>query len=241
MRAVLTIALLALLLFACGGETVPGTAQAPDQASGPVVTTEGGTVSDSPSVRSAPAASYTEKLQLLLDKNAKVKSYSFYYIDSTTQLQADQWFVKGNQALVRLYEPNYWNRDEWVDTVYRDFAAGKAVGYCENWQQVRCTDNNRPFPIVFGTFEKKLPIYWITQIPGSAQVIGSETIDERFVTKVVWEDGGKSYTMWMDNTFGLPMKVRIEGGREPEEYYYKDISINSVRDEMLGHQFVKRG
>lgn len=242
MMKLLALVPMLLLIVACGSSTPPvaPSTGAPAPGVAPVVTTEGGTVAESPQVRTAPAASYTEKLQQLLDKTQKVKSYSFYYVDSTTQLQTDQWYVKGDKAMVRLYEPNYWNSDEWVDTVYLDMAVRTATGYCENWQQVRCTDNNRKFNIVFGTFDKKLPTYWITQIPTTAQVVGSETIDERFVTKVQWAEGGKTSTVWMDNTFGLPVKILIEGAGE-QMFYYKDMAFNAVKDEVLGHQFVKRG
>lgn len=242
MKQLLMIIALAVLLAACGGAETAPAAPAPGAPSTPIVTTEGGTVAESPQVRTAPAASYAAKLQELLDKTQKVKSYSFYYIDSTTQLQTDQWFVKGDRAAVKLYEPNYWDREEWVDTVYLDFAAKTAVGYCENWQRVRCTDNNRKFNIVFAPFDKRLPTYWLTQIPTSAEVVGSETIDERFVTKVQWNEGGKTYSVWMDNTFGVPMKVWIDSGSgKPQEYYYKEIAFNAVKDEMLEHRFIKRG
>ena len=237
MKAILPIILLTVVLISCGGT---GVAPNVPEAQPPQQPIAEPSAPEQPQ-RTQSAASYTAKLQELLDKTQKVKSYTFYYIDSTTQLQADQWFVKGDRAAVKLYEPNYWDREEWVDTVYLDFARRTAVGYCENWQKVRCTDNNRMFTIALAPFDKKLPTYWLSQIPAEAQVMGSETIDERFVTKIQWTEGGKTYTMWMDNTFGIPIKVLIEGGREPEEFYYKDMAFNAVKEEMLVHQYVKRG
>ena len=232
MKRIAIVLSFVLLLAACGGS---GT------VAGPAVSTANGVVADNPPVHTAPAAAYAKDLQDLLDKTQKIKSYSFYYIDSTTQLQADRWYVKGDKARIELYQPNYWNANEWVDTAYVDFTQHTAAGYCENWQQIRCVDNNRQFNLVFSPFDKKLPMYWLTQIPPSAKVVSSESIDQRFVTKVQWTDGSTTYSLLLDNTFGLPIKVKVEGQGEPQEYYFKQMAFNAVKDEMLSHAYVKRG
>jgi outer membrane lipoprotein-sorting protein len=44
--------------------------------------------------------------------------------------------------------------------------------------------------------------------------------------------------MWVDDYYGVPMKVRVTSSGTTSDYQFEDIAFNSVEDADLEHGFV---
>ena len=52
-------------------------------------------------------------------------------------------------------------------------------------------------------------------------------MDERSVVKIKYQDGSEETEMWLDETYGVPLKVVVNSG---ETYMFKDFQFNTLSD-----------
>ncbi|MBI4738646.1 hypothetical protein HY772_03655 [Candidatus Woesearchaeota archaeon] len=176
---------------------------------------------------------------LLAKQGLKVKSMIFMYQDPQNKPEKDRYFIKGEKMKIALAQLDHITDNIYVNTIYLDLSTQEAVGYCEA-KMYRCKDPNKPFPVPLSKYERKTPVDWITGIT-YAEEIGSETIDNRGVTILQFEDDGSTVKMWLDVFFGVPLKIQVANGTIVDEYIFEDISFNSVTDDQLVHKTFENG
>ena len=257
--AVLVIAML-LALGACtkvskeetpqAQEPIEAPQEVPQEPEQPVVTktvttTTPKTTTPTKTVETQPASDYTDKkVKGLMQKaEQKTTSYAFYYQTSANwDLIRDQYFIKGDKMKVKLFEVNFYNRQHYFDTVYLNMADKTGLAYCENRDQVRCTDQNREFTVAYEDFVIKTPLEWIEEVPKDAKWTGTEQIDSRAADVIEYERGdGTTVRLKVDAYSGVPREVYIYRGDVEnvlEKYAFRDLAINSVKNSDIEHQFI---
>ncbi|MEM2915766.1 MAG: hypothetical protein QXT19_00160 [Candidatus Woesearchaeota archaeon] len=187
-------------------------------------------------VEAKPVPTVAKELQELLAKaDQKVKSYSYLELIIPTKQQPDKFYVKGTKVKIKLYEYEPYIPETYFDTVYLDTATKTAVGRCENKR--RCIwpqgDNTKKTwtDLDYNKYLTKTPYEFVKSVPPTATILGPELYDERTVTKIEYEEGGKLVQMWIDDTYGIPRAVRIVPSSGPElNYKFNDLQFNTLTD-----------
>lgn len=144
------------------------------------------------------------------------------------------WLVKDGQVTktkIKKYEESYYVRAGYYDTVYVDLK----VGCCED--PARCKSHNvdntgQKFDVDVSSLNMiKSPIEWIKEVPANAQIVGPQTFDQRSVTFIKFDRDGTEVQMWVDSTYGLPLKVvEVKNGQENKIQFndpiYNDLAEN---------------
>jgi hypothetical protein len=185
-------------------------------------------------VKPVPTAS--KELQALLSKaDQKVKSYAYLELIIPTKQQPDRFYVKGTKAKIKLYEYDPYVADTYFDTVYLDTAAKTAIGRCESNR--RCVwpqgDNRKKEwkDLDYSKYLTKTPYEFVKSVPPTATIVGPEVSEERTVTKIEYEEGGKLIQMLIDDMYGIPRSVRIVPSSGQElNYKFNDMQFNSLTD-----------
>ncbi|MFC1742072.1 hypothetical protein ACFL3V_06050 [Nanoarchaeota archaeon] len=178
-----------------------------------------------------------KKMTALLDKHkGRVSSMSYMYQDQTIKPEEWKTWIKGDRMHVELREMDNIKEDVYIDNIYIDLSSNKAEGYCER-NVYRCADPNSPVSVKYAKYYKKTPLQWIQDVT-YAEKLAEEQMSMRTVWKVRYEEDGGTVTMWIDDYYGLPMKVVVKKGGITNEYIYEDISFNSVDDEDVEHRLI---
>lgn len=240
---ILIIALLAISIAGCQKQAVTPVQQ--NQPSQPAAqaqqpTTSGNTAATPTETPVAPTPAETvpgKTMGVILKKliglaDQKVKSYSFYYAPPPDNLARDRYFIKGNKIHILGYSVNVMRHSDYYDNVYLDTSTKTGVAYCLSLD-TRCRQQGQAFEIGYDEVMIKTPYQWIKDIK-YGDVTGSESIDDRLTKKVQYEANGVKYTQWIDETYGLPLRVLVEKpGKEPQQYDFKDMAYNGVSDDEL--------
>lgn len=165
----------------------------------------------------------------------KLKSYQYLELILPDKKQPDTLFVKGTKIKVRLFEYDPYVPDTYFDTVYLDTVAKTALGRCEN--RKRCIwprgDNTKKewTGLSYDQYRRKTPYEWVKQVPAAARILGPEIHENRGTTKIEYDDAGKLVQMWIDDTYGVPLEVRIvtSDGQETR-YLFNDMQFNHLSD-----------
>lgn len=180
--------------------------------------------------KKAPSTEVTAEVKEILERaDKKVKSFSYYYSEPPTLTAADKFFVKGTKMMIKLYEPQQFDKRIYFDTVYLDTAAKTAVAYCEDPSDVRCPDKSREFDVDYDDYFRKTPYMWVKEIT-YAQKIGEEQLDQRDVDTLQYEEGGKTVTVWVNTFYGLAQKVVVEQGGSEHMCLFTDLNVNKLDD-----------
>ena len=165
----------------------------------------------------------------------KAGGYEFLYAPPPENLARDNWHIKGNKIVINLYEENVVQSDLNYDTIYLDTKIKDIVAYCEDERSPRCPDADKKHYPGYDESMIKTPYQWVKEIK-SGEIVGSEMLWDRKVEIVEYMVDGTTYKQWVDGFSGLPVKVRIyEPGKDPVEYQFRDLAVNSVTDDILEH------
>jgi len=226
MKKILSILLILTIVFLVGC--------AKEEAKVETTTPSAPTTTTTPETVAEPA-DYDPKVQRLIDKfNDKVKTYSYYHTYKGKEQKLHKYFIRldHNKVKIELYEINRYKKETYYDSVFLDMDKQIARGYCLDDRKARCDDTFREFKLNYGDWLVKFPHEWIEDIPSSAKVITSETLSQRKANVIAYEKNGKLHKIWIDVTFGLPMKVQIEKPEDTilEMYEFKDMAVSGLTE-----------
>lgn len=175
------------------------------------------------------------ELKELLEK-ADRKLTSMVYLYGSPENEGrflDTYYVRGDKMKVKLYEGNYYMRQDYFDTVYLDTSKKTATGRCEN--RKRCIfpdlDNTgRVFAVNYDDYRRKTPYEWLQDIT-TPEIIGPEIVDKRSALKIKYPKGETTVEMWMDNTYGVPLQIKIlQPNDEEEMYQFTNWQFNTLKE-----------
>lgn len=171
---------------------------------------------------------------LLETADRKLQSMRYLYAGPTTQNRfLNTYLVKGKYIKVDLYEVDPYVIDSYFDAVYLDTDAKTATGRCED--KKRCISTNvdntkKIFNASYDDYRIKTPYEWVKEI-SFAEIVGPEVMDGRSVTKIKYHDARSSTEMWVDNTYGVPIKLVITYDDSTKEtQQFKDYQFNTLAD-----------
>jgi len=174
--------------------------------------------------------------ELLTKHEGRVKSLKYMYQDATMKPEEWETWIMGNKMHVKLREMDNIKGDVYIDNVYLNLATNDAEGYCER-NVYRCADPNSPVDVQFRKYYRKTPIEWIQEVT-YAEKEAEEQMQQRNVWKIWYEKDGEKTTMWVDEYYGVPVRVEVRSGGVKSEYIFEDIGFNAVDDSDLEHAFV---
>ncbi len=163
--------------------------------------------------------------------DSKVKSYSFIYVAPPDYLARDTWFIKGNKIRVNLFDVEYFQRENYYDTIFIDAEKKAAAGYCMSEDESRCPVKNKQLILDYNEVMIKTP-YQIIKLMPYGEVAGSEVLWDRMFQVVKYKKEGITYKVWADSYSGLVAKQALynEDGDEIEKYEFRHIQINNIDD-----------
>jgi hypothetical protein len=184
-----------------------------------------------------PAQVMSKDMKALLQKHVgRVTSLKYMYQDQTNKPEEWETWVTGSKMHVKLRELDNVRGDVYVDSIYIDLASKSAKAYCE-MKVYRCADPNSAVDVNFNKYYRKTPIEWIESVT-YAEKLAEEQMQMRTVWKIQYTDGPKTVTMWVDDYYGVPVKIRVAEGGAVNDYNFEDIAFNSVEDTDLDHNYV---
>lgn len=177
----------------------------------------------------------------LLELNSKVTGIKYNYQDITIRPKVYTISIKGDKIKVEIPRDTIENPDYRYTTIYLDTESGDSVAYCEDRDDFYCPDPNKPFDIDYDEYYKKTPYAWLEKLrqADEADVVAEETIDKRKVMKVAAMDSGVQTEYWIDNYYGMPLQVIVDGNKEEGFYYFREMAFNKVKDTDVEHQFIE--
>lgn len=251
------IGILAVLLFvvACAPQQAPETEPEPAPAQPEPVAPEAEpavtvvapeptpTAGPSPEKEEEPAPTQLSKeLAALLKKaDQKVKSYRYLLGEPPNNLLLDTYYIKGSKIKIDLYEYDPYDLAEYFDTVYLDDETSTAVGYCKSRQrcQSKELDNTvRTFELDYHKYRKTTPYEWLKEIPDTAKIVGPQVHEARSTTLIEYDTDGAVVEMWIDDTYGLPVKiVQTDASGEKKTWNFNDFLANTLTDADISPPF----
>lgn len=237
MKYATIITLLLLILAACTQAAPPATPEpaAPTAPTAPTAQPPAAAPGPTP-VEVKPMPTSSKELQDLLSRaDQKVKSYKYLELILPDKKQPDTVWVKGSKIKIKMYEYEPYDPATYFDTVYLDTAAKSIIGRCES--NKRCItireDNTKKewTDLDYDKFRPVTPYERLKQIPTIAAITGPEVHESRSTTKVEYDEGGKHYIAWIDDTFGIPLEIQVmTSDGERTTYKYNDPQFNTVTD-----------
>lgn len=193
---------------------------------------------EEPEEEPAPAKVPSKQIQELLQKHVgRVTSLRYMYQDQTIKPEEWETWVTSDRMHVKLREMDNLREDVYIDNVYLNLVSNTAEGFCER-TVYRCADPNSPEEVNFKKYYRKTPFEWIKEVT-YAEKESEEQMQQRNVWKIKYTEGSKTTTMWVDEYYGIPLKVRVADGSVVNEYIFEDIGFNSVDDSDLEHHLIR--
>ena len=165
-----------------------------------------------------------EAIKTIVDKaDRRTESMAYLYGSPETEGRfMDTYNIRGTKIRVDLYEDNYYVTEGYFDTVYLDTTTKTAKGQCLNGRRcisAQVDNTGKLFDADYDEYLRKTPFDWAKDIKPTSEVVGPEVVDRRSVTKIKYEDGNKTVEMWLDDSYGVPLQVKIVYPNETEELY----------------------
>ena len=194
---------------------------------------------DEPEPEPEPAKVMNKKVAELLQKHVgRVNSMRYMYQDQTIKPEEWETWIKGDRTHVKLREMDNIRDDVYIDNIYFNTATQTAEAYCER-PVYRCVDPNSPVDVNYKKYVRKTPFDWINEIT-YAEKESEEQMQQRNVWKLVSKEDGKTTTMWVDEYYGIPLRVIVQEGSSVNEYIYEDIGFNDADESDLEHGFISK-
>jgi hypothetical protein len=180
-----------------------------------------------------------ETIQKIVDK-ADRRTESMVYLYGSPETEGrflDTYNIRGTKIRVDLYEDNYYVTEGYFDTVYLDTVAKTAKGQCLNGR--RCissqVDNTgKLFDADYDEYLRKTPFDWVKEIKPTAEFVGPEVVDRRSVSKIKYEEGDKTVEMWLDDSYGVPLQLKIIYPDDTEELYsFTNAEFNTLEEKDM--------
>ena len=184
----------------------------------------------------APTKAVSKKVAELLKKHSRVTSMNYLYQDRLNYPMEWPTYVKGSKMAIDLRELEEIDNDVFISKVYLDTSSKSAKAYCES-KVYRCKDPNQALDVTFAKYKHKTPLEWIKEVT-YAESAGEETMQQRLTVKITYEEDGKQVSMWVDDYYGIPMRVEIKDGSDVKKYIFEDLAINAVSDSDITHQLI---
>ncbi len=190
-----------------------------------------------PEPETAPVKEPSKKVKDLLSKHSRVKSLHYMYQDPLNYPAEWPTWIKDNKMHIDLRTLDQVNSDTYVNQVYLDKASKTAVGYCES-NEFKCKDPNQAVKVKFAKYNRKSPIDWIEGVT-YAEIETTETMQQRTVVRLAYtDDKGAKVVMWVDDYYGVPVKVEVTKDGDKKRYVFEDLAFNNVEDSDLKHQTI---
>ncbi len=240
MKYTVLFVILVLFLVACS-PAQPAEPAAPEPAapeptvaapaSEPVVIQPGPTP-----VEAKPTPAISKELDALLKKaDQKIKSYQYLELILPHKKQPDTISIRGTKIKITLYEYDPYIPGDYFDTVYLDTSTKTIIGRCES--QKRCiwprgdSTTQEWTDLDYSSYRPKTPYEWVKEVPHDAEILGPEVHDKRQTTKIQFSEAGKITTMWIDDTYGIPLEIVVKPSTGEEVIYkFNDPQFNTIVD-----------
>jgi len=173
----------------------------------------------------------TEEIKAILDRvDEIVRSYSYLYALPPSEISGSMIYIKGNKMKITLKETSVYGFQDYIDTIYVDFVAKTASGYCEDARIQACANKSKKTVLDFNQYNIKTPYQWLKEIP-VAKKVASVIVWDRNADVLEHVEGDIRYTYWIDSFSGIPVKIIINGpgGHVINEFRY--LSVNYLNDE----------
>ncbi len=166
----------------------------------------------------------------------KVKSFRGLYGGTlTNNLFLDTYFyqIESGQiskTKINKYEESYYVREDYYDTIYIDLG----VACCEELSRCRShnVDNTgKKFDVDASAISlPKTPIDWVKEIPAGTTIVGPQTFNQRSVTFIKFNKAdGTEVRMWVDDSYGLPLKIEEEKSGNIVRHQWNDPLFNGFK------------
>lgn len=175
-----------------------------------------------------------ELKSLLGQHEGNVKSYQFKLTQPPDNVAVDFYWVKGDRIKIELQPKNTYDATSYFNVVYLDDSTKNAAAYCED--RTRCKEEmlNKKFDVPYNDFRKTLALDWLAEInKADAKILQTEQTYGLTTSRVQYTKDGATVDMWIDKSYGIPVKVRIVSGELTKLYEYKDMVANTVTDADL--------
>lgn len=156
----------------------------------------------------------------LLDKHkSKITSIYYKYRGPQTGSNFYEFYVKDGKIKYMPYrETKSLDKPDSYDNIFIDKAAKTAQSYCE---AAYCLSNGKKADLDYDEVYMPTIIDWIE---GLTQVkkVGEEVVDDRSTWKLETSQG----TLWVDNFYGVPLKIESGG----KTFRFEQIAVNRLKD-----------
>jgi hypothetical protein len=176
-----------------------------------------------------------ENIIALFAKAEKYNNFKYKYRGEPNPTQIYNTVVWKTKMKITLPDTEKTDFGVPYDTVYLDTAEKTAVGYCEWDNRLQCNSVSA-VTLEYTDFNFKTPYQWTKEIKSGTST-GSEQIFGRNALRVSFKYEGKNSLMWIDEFYGLPIKIVVgldDRGLEIEDtvtYSYQDLQVNAVFEE----------
>jgi outer membrane lipoprotein-sorting protein len=182
--------------------------------------------------------SVDSKLVSLLSKKDDVPNLVYEYSRPPLDPKIYIYHINGNKGKIVMPKFNLYPKGEpYFDTIYFGLNSKTARGYCEfrDICGVKKVDPNEEVELPFAKYYQKNPYDWLKDIPLTAEIVGSEQIETRSTTVVKYKDAGVEKKIWIDEFYGLPLRVEFKSPLEEYAHTFKIKDIGRVQMENLEH------
>lgn len=196
--------------------------------------------SDAAPAAPARSAAPSGEIAELIGKSEAIKSFSFWYAPveeaSSGMVIVEQanYFVKGTKAKVLNVVPKSFDKTTFVDTVYVDYVAQTARGYCTEAVIRTCAEEGEERKAKFSDYDIKMPPAWLEEIPNGATISDGPTFYSRSTRRVRFEEDGQYHEMLLDKYYGMPLSVKVYSDEEykllVDGVEYRKFAFNTVTD-----------
>ena len=191
-----------------------------------------GDVPPSPVIKEPEEEVLTEEIKAILARaDDIVTSYSYLYALPPSDISGAMVYIKGNKMKIELKETRVYGYQDYIDTIYVDFMAKTASGYCEDSRLQACSNKSKKTVLDFNQYNIKTPYKWLKEIP-VARKIANVIVWDRNADVLEHIDGDIRYTYWIDSFSGIPVKIIINfPDKEPVMNEFRHLSVNYLDDE----------
>ena len=174
----------------------------------------------------------TEEIKTILGRaDDIVTSYSYLYALPPSDVSGGMVYIKGSKMKIKLKETSVYGYQDYIDTIYVDFTAKTASGYCEDSRIQACANKSKKTVLDFNQYNIKTPYQWLKEIL-IAKKVANVIVWDRNADVLEHMEGDIRYTYWIDSFSGIPVKIIINTpNKESVMNEFRHLSVNYLDDE----------